>query len=555
MKKIKLSNYCKHGDLVTTPSIAYYGKNRNICQQCSTEIINNNIIYKIDKSKYIDIVNKLNNPKIKIAKEKLALWYPELYKTIISIKAKYYNEQIFLFLNNLTEAPKCICNNILTFDNKQNQYKSKCEHYNRSNAVTKELTDKSITKWTNIFINDFKIETPQFKILDKYYIEILINNKLIVLSKRNILRLRKIGILDLVNQDLSKDLIVKSILEYKNNPQKYYINQSLRGLKIRYPIIWKSLQLVKEQNYPDIKNFNEFKFLLLNNLKEPPKCTMCNNFTIYNNTNQHYSTNCEKHKYTVFSSKAEQEIANYIQSFYSNEIKRNCKIYGEELDIYLPSLNIGIECNGVYWHSTKFKDKDYHYNKWKKFKDNNINVLFIWEDDWKNKQDIIKSILLNRLGYSNVINENNYIVKEVNQNLTREFLNNNYIEGYTLSKLNLGLFYNNELVSLMTFSNNKLLRYCDKLNYSIKNSDIILFNYYIKNYYKKEIVSYCNMELFSTDMYIKLDFGFDSHIRTNFYWTKGSKRYNRYNYRKNKLNENGFNKIIGVGTTKWIYKV
>jgi len=555
MKKVKLLNYCKHGDLETTPNIAYYSKNRNICLMCSNEIIYNDINYKINKFDYIDIIEKLKNSKLKIAKEKLALWYPKLYKTINSIKAKYWNEQIYLFLHNLVEIPKCTCNNYLTFNNKLRKYKINCEHCNRSKAVTKQLTDKSIIKWTNIFINNFKIENPQFKILDKYYIQIIINNKTIIISKRNILRLKNIGILDIENQDLPEYLINESILKYKTNPKKYYINQSLRGLKIKYPVIWKSLQLIKQQNYPHIKSFNEFKFLILNDLKEPPKCTMCNNYAVYNNTNQCYSTNCEKHKYTVFSSKIEQDITNYVQSFYNNEIKRNYKIYGDELDIYLPDLNIGIEYNGLYWHSNKFKNKDYHYNKWKKFKDNNIDILFIWEDDWKNKKDILKSILLNRLGYIEQINET-YIIKEINQNISREFLNINHVQGYTLSKINLGLFYNNKLVSIMTFNNNKLLRYCDKLNYSIKDSDVNLFNYYLKKYYKdnSEIISYCNIELISHDMYIKLGFIFDKHIKSNYYWTKGNKKYTIYNFKKYKLYKQGFNKIIGVGSTKWSYK-
>jgi len=69
---------------------------------------------------------------------------------------------------------------------------------------------------------------------------------------------------------------------------------------------------------------------------------------------------------------------------------------GKELDIYIPSKNLAIECNGVYWHA--MYDSQYHYEKWKQCKDQGIQLLSIWEDWITNKPEIVRSLILSKLG-------------------------------------------------------------------------------------------------------------------------------------------------------------
>ena len=54
---------------------------------------------------------------------------------------------------------------------------------------------------------------------------------------------------------------------------------------------------------------------------------------------------------------------------------------GKEIDIYIPSKNIAIECNGIYWHSKK--DIYYHKEKMEMCLDNNIQLITLWEDQIK----------------------------------------------------------------------------------------------------------------------------------------------------------------------------
>lgn len=95
----------------------------------------------------------------------------------------------------------------------------------------------------------------------------------------------------------------------------------------------------------------------------------------------------------------EKSLFEYISDVYEGEILTNNYdiIPPKEIDIYLPELNIGIEYNGLYWHSDKFiianhgiTAYDYHLNKSLECSNKDIQLIFVWEDDWEESKDSIK---------------------------------------------------------------------------------------------------------------------------------------------------------------------
>ena len=74
-----------------------------------------------------------------------------------------------------------------------------------------------------------------------------------------------------------------------------------------------------------------------------------------------------------------------------------------------------------------------------------------------------------------------------------------------------GLYYNNELVSMMTFGNPRytkkvqyeLIRYCSSR--TIVGGANKLFNYFIQNYQPQSIVSYCDTSKFEGAVYKNSD--------------------------------------------------
>jgi hypothetical protein len=262
-------------------------------------------------------------------------------------------------------------------------------------------------------------------------------------------------------------------------------------------------------------------------------------------------------------SEFEMDVINFIKS-YNIDFIHGYKIGRYEIDIYIPELKIGFECNGVYWHSELYKDKNYHLDNTKLCLSNDIKLYHIWEDDWKYKGGIVKSMILNKIGLiDNKIGARKCKIEFIDSKRTREFLNNNHIQGYSSSKYNIGLIYDNELVSKM-----ELVRFCNKLNYNIVGSANKLFKYFIKNHDISEIVSYADTSFFDGGVYDILGFDYVHTTKPNYWWVIGDVRKHRFGFRKSKIvkteedktktekqimNENGFYRIWGIGLKKFVF--
>lgn len=129
------------------------------------------------------------------------------------------------------------------------------------------------------------------------------------------------------------------------------------------------------------------------------------------------------------SSKYEQEIANFISTFYSGECIRNSHrvIAPLEVDLYYPEKKIAIEFNGDYWHDENHKPIDYHYNKFRLCYDIGIILVSIFELEWSKRESLIKQYLKDLFnGKENIISFND----------DTSLMNNNYpTPNCTLSKL------------------------------------------------------------------------------------------------------------------------
>ena len=184
-----------------------------------------------------------------------------------------------------------------------------------------------------------------------------------------------------------------------------------------------------------------------------------------------------------------------------NSINIQDKIQGDwsillnkELDIYIPSKKIAIEFNGIYWHSeARGKFKNYHLDKTIRCEEQGIQLIHIFESEWVYQQEIIKSIIASKLGnFDNKISARKCIIKEIDILDKNNFLDENHLEGSVESNINLGLFYNDELVFIMCFKSLKnnhfeLIRYCSKLNTMVYGGLSKLLNTFKLNYFPKSI--------------------------------------------------------------------
>lgn len=241
----------------------------------------------------------------------------------------------------------------------------------------------------------------------------------------------------------------------------------------------------------------------------------------------------------------ELKLYNYIKSIYNGEIIQSYRDKFE-IDIYLPDLNLGFEFNGVFWHSDLYKGKYSHFEKTKYFEKKGIRIIHIWEDDFDSKMDIIKSQIKNWIGLTpNRIWARKCHIKEVDKDECISFLEENHIQGKIGSKLKIGLYYKNILVSLMTFDNLEgrkrmtegnfnINRFCNRLNTSVIGGASKLFNYFLNNYDVKRVISYADKDWSLGNLYDKLGFNKISETKPDYKYVVNGIRMHKSRYKKSK---------------------
>ena len=256
-------------------------------------------------------------------------------------------------------------------------------------------------------------------------------------------------------------------------------------------------------------------------------------------------------------SKWESEVFEYVMSLGLDVEQSNRELLeGKEIDIYVPSKRIGIECDGIRWHDERHKDKYFHLKKTNECLENGIRLIHIFEDEWVYKRKIVMSMLMNAFGMtSNKVYARKCEVREISGEAKRDFLNENHIQGDTVSSINVGLYHDGELVSVMTFGNPRLnvggrtsdgkyelVRFCNKLNTSVIGGASKLFKWFLLKYNPNEVISYSDKRWSMGKLYGVLKFEHIHDSKPNYSYVVGTKRENRFKYRKDRLVEEGYDK-------------
>ena len=247
-----------------------------------------------------------------------------------------------------------------------------------------------------------------------------------------------------------------------------------------------------------------------------------------------------------FGSYAEKEISDWLSAMQIGHVLHDRTICRpKELDIYIPDHKLALEFDGLYWHSEEAgKDKSYHIDKTHECNKQEIELIHIFEDEWINNKDICKSIISGKLGLiANKIPARKCKVREIDNRTLQPFLDSNHLQGHTHGSINLALYYNDAIVSAMTFGRpryNKnvqweLLRLATKINTYVVGGMQKLWSYFQKTYVPSSIVSYCDKRWFSGDIYSSLGFIKKNKAIPTYWYTDCEHRYHRSRFTKKKV--------------------
>lgn len=403
------------------------------------------------------------------------------------------------------------------------------------------------------------------------------------------------------NPDIQDTINKKRIQWYKDNPDKVKLISEKISSTFKQKRINNDFSLLLNRVHPDYiqpllnGDINSLSEILI-------KCPICgeydkhsfhNIFRINSNDIKPNSHNlCHKCYANISQSSPELEIKDIINTMYNGRCIENSRsiIPPLELDLYYPEKNVAIEFNGNYWHDENHKPKDYHFNKFKLCKEKGIRLVSIYESDWYNKRDNIISLLKNIFIDIKIIYARNCTISKLDYKTKSDFINEYHFYGDSnQGTISYGLYYNNELVSVMSFGklrgqnklhNNKdhyeLVRFVTKDSMRIIGGASKLFKKFISEYHPMYIICYSDNDFFTGETYNKLGFKLKSLGESiDYQWVKGTNALSRYECMTNKLLEKypkyrniniegsvedyimhdlGYSKLYRCGNSIWEYK-
>ena len=287
----------------------------------------------------------------------------------------------------------------------------------------------------------------------------------------------------------------------------------------------------------------------------------------------------------IHNGKPEDEIISLFSKIEHQQHNREI-LNGMEIDIFIPPLKLGIEYNGLRWHSEEFgKDHRYHLDKLNKCNEQGIRLIQIFADEWVNHREICESKLRQICG----LNTNPKIygrkceIREIPKKAeVYDFLDKNHIQGRTGFTIGLGAYHEGKLVGVMTFKKEKegywdLNRFATDINYQCIGIGGKLFKHFIRNYDYQEIKSFADRRWTIdpyNNLYTKLGFEFDSFVPPTYWYYNQkidqNKRFHKFGFRKQHLHKQyglpltmteremtetlGYTRIWDCGLIKYIFK-
>jgi len=277
---------------------------------------------------------------------------------------------------------------------------------------------------------------------------------------------------------------------------------------------------------------------------------------INNSVNEFNTIKTQFEKEKLLKNGIKNNVYVYLRSISNNIIKVN---YNNNIDFYFPELNIGINILEL---KDNYKLPKNNNKKLFEYYSSSIKLIQIYSDEWINKQEITKSRILNLLNQTPTkIYARKCEIREIDDvGVKNLFLDSNHIQGRDRSKYKLGLYYNDELVSIMTFNHPRiaigktkgssintneyeLLRFCNRINTNVVGGASRLFSYFKNNYKPNLIYSFADNRWTSPikNLYTAIGFNLVSKSQQGYYYTNDFKtRLHRFNFNKGALGKKGY---------------
>jgi len=278
-------------------------------------------------------------------------------------------------------------------------------------------------------------------------------------------------------------------------------------------------------------------------------------------------------------------VVDFIRSLgFSPLVNDTATVMGMALDIVIPELNVAIDYNTLFNNSEQVgKGRDYHLRRLKALTKAGYRFLQIFQDEWVNKQSIVKSRLTHILGkdvegkaYARKLE-----VRDCSPQAARDFFNTYHVQGTCGASQYYGLFQGDDMLACISFGKNRftkdssmeLIRYATKVNV-VGGFSKLLKHFIRMNPEVKALSSYSDRRWSVGNVYAKNGFVEVAQSQASYFYVKQGEifRHNRVKYQLHKLADkleifdsnkteiqnvlaNGYFRVFDCGCQKWVMTI
>lgn len=366
-----------------------------------------------------------------------------------------------------------------------------------------------------------------------------------------------------INNKTNVTLICPIHGEFQITPQSHL--KSMTGCnKCGQKIRNQALSIDKEQFIKKAlsvhgSKYNYSKVKYINNKTEViVTCPIHSDFLVRPDNHIHSQSGCPKCTNPI--SEWERQVYDFVKRIDCNAEQSNrVLLNGLEIDILCHVIPLAIECDGLLWHDSFHKKSFYHLFKTIRCKENDIQLIHIFEDEWEYKYDICKSLIVKALSAcSNKITQ--CCAKLISHEEAKSFLDNNSLIGYQEATLHIGLFSNGKLVAVGSFEDKdeyfEITQYYEKIDVVVENGFKTMFEYFVDRCHPTEVVIRIDKRWKNNLLLEKVDFEHVADELPSFKYVKEKKRLTVQEVVMDeklltKMQENKLPKIYDCGQELW----
>ena len=309
---------------------------------------------------------------------------------------------------------------------------------------------------------------------------------------------------------------------------------------------------------------------------ENPDCDNIFSTAIYNWVNGlvRFCPDCRE----VGISYEAHELAEVIRGF-GFDVEEEVPLWGDKrrVDILIPEKKLVIEYNGLYWHNEEIRGKNWHKERYDSIKELGYDLIYVWQDDWQTKKDIVLSLLRRKLGCSVEVkvNARDCGIMVINKLEAEEFLLENHIQGFVAGEEYLALEKDGDIVAVCVIQGDRddiiIKRYATDC--MVRGGFSKILKYIEREYDFKRFVTFSDNGVSDGSLYANMGFHIEKVINPDYKYIVNHKRVHKFNYRKERFRRdanlkyrdgltesdlatlNGLQRVYDAGKLKWVKEI